>query len=335
MIQQSQKIDLAPDANPAGASAVALRRLATIERLRRLGILLGFALVYLIFSLLNHEFFTVSNLTAVALQSSINAIIAIGMTLVIVSAGIDLSVGSIAGLASVVAATVMLRHGVAGGVAAGLTIGVVAGAINGALVARVGLAPFIVTLGTLALYRGSALVYTNGQPIYAIPPEFRAVFAGSLGPIPTPVVLAAGVAVVVDFLLRRTTFGEHIIAIGGNEEAARLCGIAVGRIKGLVYVIAGFLAALAGFVLVGRIGAAEPIGGTGYELDAIAATVIGGTSLFGGVGTVGGTLVGALILGGLRNGLTLMNVQSFWQQVASGLVIIFAVLIDRLIRRAS
>jgi ribose transport system permease protein len=195
--------------------------------------------------------------------------------------------------------------------------------------------PFIVTLGTLALFRGAALVFTNGQPIYAIPEGFRSIFAGSLGPIPAPVIIAIVCALIVDFVLRRTTFGEHIIAIGGNEEAARLCGVAVARVKALIYVIAGALAALGGFVLVARIGAAEPIGGTGYELDAIAATVIGGTSLFGGVGTVGGTLVGALILGGLRNGLTLMNVQSFWQQVASGLVIILAVLIDKLIRRAA
>jgi ribose transport system permease protein len=291
--------------------------------------------VYGVFALLNHQFLTVANLTAVALQSSINAIIAIGMTLVIISAGIDLSVGSIAGLASVVAATVMATQGLGLGVATGLAVGLVAGAINGVLIARVGLAPFIVTLGTLALFRGAALVFTNGQPIYAIPEAFRSIFAGSLGPIPTPVIIAIVCALGVDFVLRRTTFGEHIIAIGGNEEAARLCGVAVARVKALIYVIAGALSALGGFVLVARIGAAEPIGGTGYELDAIAATVIGGTSLFGGVGTIGGTLIGALILGGLRNGLTLMNVQSFWQQVASGLVIILAVLIDKLIRRAA
>jgi len=318
----------------AASSAASPRRVATIERVRRLGILFGFAVVYGVFALLNHQFISVANLTAVALQSSINAIIAIGMTLVIISAGIDLSVGSTAGLASVVAATVIQTSGLGAGIAAGLAVGIVAGAINGILIARVGLAPFIVTLGTLTLFRGSALVFTNGQPIYGIPEVFRSIFAGSLGPIPTPVILALGVALVVDFVLRRTTFGEHVIAIGGNEEAARLCGIAVDRVKVLIYVIAGVLAAVGGFVLVARIGAAEPIGGSGYELDAIAATVIGGTSLFGGVGNVGGTLIGALILGGLRNGLTLMNVQSFWQQVASGLVIIFAVSIDKLIRRA-
>jgi len=315
-------------------SAVPLRRLATVERFRRFGILLGLAIVYLVFSLLSRQFFTVSNLTAVALQSSINAIIAVGMTLVIISAGIDLSVGSIAGLASVVAATVMQGHGIVMGIVAGVVVGLVTGAINGTLIARVGLAPFIVTLGTLTLYRGAALVFTNGQPIYGISEEFRSIFAGSIGPIPTPVIFAIVVALMADFLLRRTTFGEHVIAIGGNEEAARLCGVAVDRVKATVYVIAGGLAALAGFVLVARIGAAEPIGGTGYELDAIAATVIGGTSLFGDVGTVGGTLVGALILGGLRDGLTLLNVQSFWQQVASGVVIIVAVLIDKVIRRA-
>jgi ribose transport system permease protein len=328
---QTKKVEVVS----AAGSAAGLRRTESIERVRRLGILFGFVVVYGVFALLSHQFMSVANLTAVALQSSINAIIAIGMTLVIISAGIDLSVGSIAGLASVVAATVMTTQGLGVGIVAGLAVGIVAGAINGVLIARVGLAPFIVTLGTLALFRGSALVFTNGQPIYGIPEPFRSIFAGSLGPIPTPVVLAIVCALIVDFVLRRTTFGEHIIAIGGNEEAARLCGVAVGRVKALIYVIAGALSALGGFVLVARIGAAEPIGGTGYELDAIAATVIGGTSLFGGVGTVGGTLIGALILGGLRNGLTLMNVQSFWQQVASGLVIIFAVLIDKLIRRAA
>jgi ribose transport system permease protein len=328
---QTPKVEVV---SSAGAAA-ALRRTQSIERVRRLGILFGFVAVYGVFALLNHQFMTVPNLTAVALQSSINAIIAIGMTLVIISAGIDLSVGSIAGLASVVAATVMTTQGVFMGVVIGIAVGIVAGGINGVLIARVGLAPFIVTLGTLALFRGAALVFTNGQPIYGIPEPFRSIFAGSLGPIPTPVILAIVCALVVDFVLRRTTFGEHIVAIGGNEEAARLCGVAVGRVKSLIYVIAGALSALGGFVLVARIGAAEPIGGTGYELDAIAATVIGGTSLFGGVGTIGGTLIGALILGGLRNGLTLMNVQSFWQQVASGLVIILAVLVDKLIRRAA
>lgn len=328
---QTKDPDVITVANPTAA----LRRTQSIERIRRLGILFGFVVVYGVFALLNRQFMTVGNLTAVALQSSINAIIAIGMTLVIISAGIDLSVGSIAGLASVVAATVMATQGLGLGIAVGLAVGLIAGAVNGILIARVGLAPFIVTLGTLALFRGAALVFTNGQPIYGIPESFRSIFAGTLGPIPTPVIIAVVCALIVDFVLRRTTFGEHIIAIGGNEEAARLCGVAVGRVKALIYVIAGALAALGGFVLVARIGAAEPIGGTGYELDAIAATVIGGTSLFGGVGTIGGTLIGALILGGLRNGLTLMNVQSFWQQVASGLVIILAVLIDKLIRRAA
>jgi ribose transport system permease protein len=226
---QTPKVEVV---SAAGASA-ALRRTESIERVRRLGILFGFVVVYGVFALLNHQFMTVPNLTAVALQSSINAIIAIGMTLVIISAGIDLSVGSIAGLASVVAATVMTTQGLVIGIAAGLIVGIIAGAINGVLIARIGLAPFIVTLGTLALFRGSALVFTNGQPIYGIPEAFRSIFAGTLGPIPTPVILAIVCALIVDFVLRRTTFGEHIVAIGGNEEAARLCGVAVGRVKAL------------------------------------------------------------------------------------------------------
>ena len=188
------------------------------------------------------------------------------------------------------------------------------------------------TLGTLSVYRGAALIYTNGQPIYGLPQEFRDAFAGQILGIPTPVVLAISIAILGFLLVRFTALGEQIIAVGGNEEAARLSGINIDRVKITVYTISGVLSSLAGFVLIARIGAAEPIGGNGFELQAIGSAVIGGASLFGGIGNPLGSLIGALTLGGLQNGLTLMNVPSFWQYVASGSVVILAVYVDRLAR---
>jgi ribose transport system permease protein len=317
---------------PAGGVAARGR---VAERLRTLGIVASFVLVFVFFSLTSSDFLSAANLTQVALQSSINAVIAVGMTLVIATAGIDLSVGSMAGLGSVVAALALTGSSGAVGILVGLGVGLLGGLANGLLVARARLAPFIVTLGALSLYRGLALVVTNGEPVYNLPVGFRTVVAGSVGPIPVPAIIAVVIAVLAHILLRHTSFGEHIIAVGGNEEAARLCGVPTARVKVLVYAIAGVLSALGGLILIGRIGAAEPIGGTGYELDAIAAAVIGGASLMGGTARIGGTLLGAVILGALRNGLTLLNVPSFYQQVASGLVIILAVLLDRYVGRSS
>ncbi len=253
------------------------------------------------------------------LQSSINCVIAVGMTLVIIARGIDLSVGSIVGLSSMVASDLM-SHNMALGIAAGVVVGLVCGLLNGVLIAKLKLPDFIVTLGTLSVYRGAALIYTNGQPIYGLPDGFRAVFGGQLLGIPTPVILAIVIAGLAFFLVRFMALGEQIVAVGGNEEAARLSGINIDRVKIVVYSLSGLLSSLAGFVLIARIGAAEPIGGNGFELQAIGAAVIGGASLFGGVGNPLGSLIGALTLGGLQNGLVLMNVPSFWQYVASGVV---------------
>lgn len=183
------------------------------------------------------------------------------------------------------------------------------------------------------MFRGGALIYTNGQPIYGLPQSFRAIFAGTLLGVPTPVILALIIAVAAFLFIRLTALGEQVIAIGGNEEAARLSGISIQRGKILVYTVSGFLSSIAGFILIGRIGAAEPIGGNGFELQAIGAAVIGGASLFGGVGNPLGSIIGALTLGGLQDGLTLMNVPSFWQYVASGVVVILAVYADQLTRK--
>jgi len=213
-----------------------------------------------------------------------------------------------------------------------LLFGMAAGAVNGVLVAYGGLQPFIVTLGTLSLYRASPLIYTGGNPIFGIPPEFRALFNESLLGIPNPVVIVGVLAVAVWVVLNKTPLGEYFLAVGGNEEASRIAGVPVAMTKIASYVISGGLASVAGLILVGRLGAADPTLGTLWELDAIAAAAIGGASLMGGKGSIVGTLLGAIILGSLRNGLTLLNVQAFYQLFATGLIILVAMLIARATR---
>lgn len=302
------------------------------DTLRKASVAIGCIALFLVFSALNSTFYQVSNLVDIMLQSSINAVIAVGMTLVIMTRGIDLSVGSVVGLSSMVAAD-MMSHGVAAGIGAGLLVGLVCGLINGILIAKLRLPDFIVTLGTLSIYRGMALIYVDGQPIYGLPKAFRSIFAGRILDVPTPVIFAIVIAALAFLLIRFTALGEQIVAIGGNEEAARLSGVKIEQVKITVYTLSGLLSSIAGFILIARIGAAEPIGGNGFELQAIGSAVIGGASLFGGVGNPLGSLVGALTLGGLQNGLTLMNVPSFWQYVASGLVVILAVFADQWTRK--
>ena len=302
------------------------------EIVQKASVAIGCVALFVVFSLLTKTFYQPSNLIDIMLQSSINAVIAVGMTLVIMTKGIDLSVGSIVGLSSMVAAN-MLSQGLLVGIGAALLVGLICGAINGILIAKLKLPDFIVTLGTLSIYRGAALIYTDGQPIYGLSKEFRAIFAGHALGIPTPVILALVIAMLAFLLVRFTALGEQIIAVGGNEEAARLSGVNIERVKITVYMVSGVLSSLAGFILIARIGAAEPIGGNGFELQAIGAAVIGGASLFGGIGNPLGSLIGALTLGGLQNGLTLMNIPSFWQYVASGVVVILAVFADQWTRK--
>lgn len=316
----------------AAAAAAPARRALRLDWARRASVAAGIAVLFVVFSALTEAFYQPSNLLEIMLQSSINAVIAVGMTLVIVARGIDLSVGSIVGLTSMVTAS-LLGQGVLVAAVAGLALGAVCGLLNGLMIAKLRLPDFIVTLGTLSVYRGAALIYVNGQPIYSISQGFRDFFAGSVAGIPAPVLFALVVAALGFLLLRFTSLGERIIAIGGNEEAARLSGINVDGVKIAVYAISGVLASLAGFLLVARIGAAEPIGGSGFELQAIGAAVIGGASLFGGEGSPLGSLIGALTLGAMQNGLTLLNVASFWQYVAAGAVVILAVFADQITRR--
>jgi ribose transport system permease protein len=308
------------------------RRGSRVAWIRQAGVAIGCIGLFVIFSVLTSTFYQPANLLDIMLQSSINAVIAVGMTLVVMTKGIDLSVGSIVGVSSMVA-TSLLPQGVWLGVGAGLLVGLICGLINGVLIAKLKLPDFIVTLGTMSIFRGAALIYTDGKPIYGVDKTFRAMFAGDVYGIPAPVVFALAIAVLAYLMIRYTALGEQIVAVGGNEEAARLSGIDVDNVKICVYGLSGMLSSIAGFILVARIGAAEPIGGNGFELQAIGAAVIGGASLFGGEGNPLGSLVGALTLGAMRNGLTLLNVPSFWQFVATGVVVILAVLADQMTRK--
>ncbi|WP_299968859.1 ABC transporter permease [uncultured Roseobacter sp.] len=301
--------------------------------IRDAGTLLGLALIVVVFASLSPVFLTTPNLINILQQSSINAAIALGMTLVIISGGIDLSVGPTAALSAVIGASLMVAGvPVPLAIMGSLGVGVMCGLFNGVLVAYAGLQPFIVTLGGLSLYRALALIYTGGNPIFGIPPEFRALTNGNIMGIPNAVIVVGVIALLLWVVLNKTPLGEYILAVGGNEEAARIAGVPVARTKVATFVISGGLASIAALILVGRLGAAEPTIGNLWELDAIAAAAIGGASLMGGKGSIVGTIIGAIILGALRNGLTLMNVQAFYQLLATGIIIIVAMLIDRATR---
>ncbi|MDT0177696.1 ABC transporter permease [Enterobacter sp. BRE11] len=301
--------------------------------LRDAGTLIGLLIIIITFSFLSPVFFTLPNLLNILQQSSINALIALGMTLVIISGGIDLSVGPTAALSAVLGATLMISGvPVPMAILATLGIGALCGLFSGSLIAYAGLQPFIVTLGGLSLFRAIALIYTGGSPVFGIPLSFRSLINSTLFGIPVPIVIVALIALTLWVVMNKTPLGEYILAIGGNEEAARVAGVPVKRTKVTVYVISGVLASLAALILIGRLGAAEPTIGNLWELDAIAAAAIGGASLMGGKGSIFGTLIGVIILGALRNGLTLLNIQAFYQLLATGLIIIIAMLIDRATR---
>jgi ribose transport system permease protein len=307
------------------------RRLALSGR--RLGTLAGLVGLCLLLWILTPHFLTVSNLLNVLEQTSINAVIAVGMTFVILSGGIDLSVGSVLALSGVVLAT-LLQEGWSAptAIAAGLAMGFGFGTLNGIAIAWGRLPPFIATLGMMSIARGCALLFTEGRPVSGFEQGFRSLATARLLGIPAPVVLTAAVYLAARFVLVSTRFGRYVYAMGGNEEATRLSGVNVQLHKTLVYGTSGLTSGIAAVLLTARLNSAQPIAGIMYELDAIAATVIGGTSLSGGEGGVGGTLIGALIMGVLRNGLNLLGVSSFLQQVVIGLVIVFAVLLDTVLK---
>jgi ribose/xylose/arabinose/galactoside ABC-type transport system permease subunit len=301
---------------------------------RQLGTLSGLLGLGLVLWALTPHFLTVSNLLNVAEQAAIIAIVAVGMTFVIITGGIDLSVGSVLAFAGVVMASVLHADvPVPLALGAALGTGLFCGLENGALITFGRLPPFIATLGMMSVARGTALMFTEGRPVSGFSGSFRSLATGEVIGVPASVVIMIAVYIVAHFVLTRTKLGRYTYAIGGNEEAALLSGVNVRLYKATVYGISGMLSGLAAVLLTARLNSAQPIAGMMYELDAIAATVIGGTSLLGGEGTVLGTLIGALIMAVLRNGLNILGVSSFVQQVVIGSVIIVAVLIDMWLKR--
>ena len=300
----------------------------------RVGILMVLVALVLLMAVIAPNFNRVDNLLNIARAISINAILAAGMTVVILTGGIDLSVGSTIAVSGVVAVITAIA-GVPAPLAVllGMAVGALCGLVNGWLTAYLALAPFIVTLGTMTFLRGLAYTITDGQPIVSSSLNFRDLGNGYVGPIPVPVIVMAVVYAVIWFVLERTRYGRHVYAVGGNAEAAKLAGVRVSRVITSVYVLAGACAGLAGVIFAARVISAQPTAGTGYELDAIAAVVLGGTSLAGGRGRIVGTLIGSVILGVLSTGLILLNVQFFTQLLIKGVVIILAVAIDSLKQR--
>jgi len=307
------------------------RSVALGAHLRQYMLLFALLALCAFFSFTSPYFMRVDNLLNVALQSATNIVLAVGMTFVIASGGIDLSVGSIVALSGVVMG-LSARAGLPplAMIALGLAVGTTLGAFNGVLVSKARIPPFIATLATMSMARGIALIVTGTRPIYGMPAAFRQIGAGRWFGIPSPAIIALIVALVGAFILHRTKTGRYTLAIGGNERAAVLSGIDVALHKTVVYALMGLVAAVGALIVTARLNTAEPLAGSTFELDAIAATVMGGTSLAGGTAKISGTVVAALLLGVLRNGLTLLNVQSAYQQVAIGLVIVVAVLADRL-----
>ncbi len=285
-------------------------------------------------SLATPEFSKFNNLANVARQVSICAIIATGMTFVIITGGIDLSVGSLVALTACIAMTVIDKLGWdTVRLATGVLVGALGGAANGAVIAWARVPPFICTLAGLTVFRGLALIVTKGVPIIKFEGTFRFVGQGVVLGIPIPVVIMFLVVLIMQTVLRRTAFGAYVYAVGGNEEASRLAGIKVAWVKFWSYVLCGVLTGVAGMVLMARLSSAQPAVGEGFELDAIAAVVLGGTSLMGGRGSVWNTLVGALVIGVLNNGMNLMGVHTHYQLVAKGVIIVFAVLLDSYLKR--
>jgi inositol transport system permease protein len=302
-------------------------------------IFLGMCVLLAVFSP-NNSFLKAQNLINVVRQISVIGLLALGVMVCIIALGIDLSLGSVLGLSAVVTASLVQQIGwkealypgftapALVAVLAGISIGIVLGATNGSLIAFFRIPPFIATLGMMTIARGLAYIYSNGRPVSTLTPEFLFIGGGALLGIPFPIIVFGVVILLTHLMLNNTRFGRQVYAIGGNETAARVSGVNIGRTKILIYTFSGLMAGLGGVVLTARVQSATPALGIGYELDAIAAAVIGGTSFAGGIGTVWGTVVGALIIGVMNNGLDLLNVSPFYQQVVKGVIIIVAIIID-------
>lgn len=295
------------------------------------GIVVAFVVLCGALSLANENFMTWGNWVNVLRQTSINGLLAIGMTFVILTGGIDLSVGSLLAVSAMVTGSLVTGEQPSSlwlAIPAGLLAGTALGAVNGLVVARLAVPPFVMTLGMLSVARGLTFIYSDGMPIANLSSEFRFLGQGMLGGLPVPVLVLAVTFALFWFVLNYTTFGRYIYAVGGNLKSAKTSGVQTRLVLFSAYLISGLLAALAGLILTARTTSALPQAGVAYELDAIAAVVIGGTSLNGGVGKLTGTLIGALIIGVINNGLDLMGVSSYYQQVIKGAIIVAAVLID-------
>jgi ribose transport system permease protein len=313
---------------------VNVRRAKLVEIINEFSIGLALLVEIIIFSQFSQYFFTTENLLNISLQASITAIIAAGMTFVILTAGIDLSVGSLVAFAGILATSVIKINlpvylSLTLGIFAGLLFGVFSGYIAGIFVTKFKITPFIVTLALMTIWRGASFVYTEGRPVWELPESFSYLGGGRIVGVPVPTIIMIIVFIVSHIALTKTRFGRYVYAVGGNLEAARLAGIKTNRIRISVYIISGVLSALAGILLASRINSGQPNAGLMYELDVIAAVVVGGTSLFGGRGTIIGTFIGTMLIAVLRNGLNLVNVGSYVQQVVVGVVILLAVLIDQ------
>lgn len=312
------------------------------EIFKKLQPLLALVAIVIFLSIEAPNFLTLDNQRNILLQISVNLCLSIGMTLVILSGGIDLSVGATLALAGAVAAG-LLKNGMAlkpfgvvlqftpfGAVVAGVITGLALGLFNGLVITRFALPPFIATLGMLSIGRGLTMLWTGGFPVTGLGPQFGTIGTGMIMGVPMPVWIAGALVVIFYIVSRRTTLGRYIYAVGGSEKATAFSGINVDRVKLWVYALGGALAAVAGLVVTARLDAADPKAGLGYELDSIAAVVIGGTSLSGGRGSIPGTVLGCLIIGVLNNGLFLLDVSPFWQQVVKGFVILAAVALDKM-----
>lgn len=292
--------------------------------------LFGLLILCIIISVIAPRFLTVTNLRNVLTQLSVNAVIAAGMTFVILTGGIDLSVGSIVAVCGAIAAMISKSSGsVFTGVLVALIVGALIGLINGIIISKGKIQAFIATLGTMTIFRGVTYVYTNGTPVSGLGQGFMVLGNDKIIGIPIPVIAMILIFAAGYYILNQIRYGRYVYALGGNEDSARLSGINTQRIKTFVYMISGIMAAIGGIIVTSRIGSASPNAGTGFELDAIAAVVLGGTSLAGGEGSIIGTIIGAMIIGVLNNGLNLMNVSPFYQSIVKGLVILFAVMIDK------
>lgn len=305
----------------------------TMKYMSELTTVIALIILMAVITIINSNFLTANNLLNLLLQVTSNALIAFGMTFVILTGGIDLSVGSILALSSALTAG-LLGSGmpVTLAILISLILGCILGMMNGLLISYGKLAPFIVTLATMTIFRGTTLVYTNGNPITkGLSDTFLFQFLGQgyIVGIPFPVIIMFIVFIVLYVLLHKTAFGKSVYAIGGNEKAAYISGVKLNKVKIIIYSISGIMASISGLIITSRLSSAQPTAGASYEMDAIAAVVLGGTSLSGGKGRILGTLIGALIIGVLNNGLNIIGVSAFWQQVVKGVVILIAVLIDR------